>query len=237
MVVIIGAGSSVSTSLLTNGTGVISVNIGFQANVERLYQLGSFSPYDSSVTRQRTLSMNVYGKKPSGSGGTQVQVLTPSTTCADAGTIQITFNPSSCAGAISGFTDDFFVTSYSYSKENIGYGQESWSFTTKTILPSYTGTIYMLRGISTGTYATGTDVMTQAQMGFIIDDAASRDSFGNYIESESGSVSAGFPGIGNYEISREVVVYSVGGSDGKNSSIDGKRGQASASIPVQPIYV
>jgi len=232
VVVIIGGGSSVSTTLLTNGNGVLSVNFGLQANVERLYELGSFSPYDTKTTYQRSFSMTVYGRKPDNSGGTQVRAIIASTTCVDASSESITFNPSACSGAVVGFTDTFFVTSYGYSKDTNSFGQESWSFTNKQVIPSYTGTIYMLRGIPTGQVVTGTDIMTNAQMGIVIDDAASRDSSNNYIEAESGSVSAGFPGIGNMEVTREVVVSSVGGSQGSSTAIDGKRGNASASIPM-----
>lgn len=234
MAVIIGGGSSVTSSLLAGG-GVVSVNFGLQANIERLYSLGSFDIYDISTTKQRTFSMNVYGKKPVGTGGTNTYSVTPSSSCADANSVSITFNPSACGGSVVGFTDTFFVSSYSYSKDLTGYGQESWAFTTKPIhVPSYGGTIYMLRGLATGQLLTGTGVMTAPDMGVIIDETNSKDSSGNDIESESGSVSSGFPGIGNVDTTREIAVSTVGGSDGKD---DGNKGQVSVSIPMSPVYV
>jgi len=95
----------------------------------------------------------------------------------------------------------------------------------------------MLRGISTGQMITGADVIMDAEMGVVVDETASKDALGNWIESDSGSVSGGFPGIGNMETTREVVYTSIGGSTGKSTTTDGKRGQASCSIPMQPIYV
>jgi hypothetical protein len=236
MAVIIGAGSSINTPLLVSNTGVISVNFGLQASIERLYVLGSFSPFDTTVTKQRNMSLTIYGKKPSGAAGTVPQALTVSTTCSDASSVQITFNPSSCGGALSGFVDTFYVTSYSYSKDVTGYGQESWSFITKPVIDNYSGTIYMLRGISTGQITTGTGTMTALDTGVVVDDVASRDSNGNYIESQSGSVSAGAT-TGTYEVTREIVATSAGGSIGRNVSNDGKRGQSSVSIPVSPIFL
>jgi hypothetical protein len=234
MAVIIGGGSSVTSSLLADGTGVVSISFDYQANIERLWELGSFSPYDSTVNRQRNVSLVVYGSKPTGAGGTTVQALDASTTCADSSSISLEFNAAVCTGGAASFSDTFFATSYSYSKDFNGYGKESWAMVTKPIYDDYTGTIYMLRGIATGQILIGTEAMSEAEMGFITDDAGSRDSSGNYIESESGSVNAGFPGIGDFETKREVVVSSVGDSIGKK---DGYKGQCNCSIPTQPIYL
>lgn len=236
MSVVIGAGSTVVSSQFPNG-GILSVQFGFNPQVERLYQLGSFAPYDSTVTKTRTLTLNVYGSRPDGSGGSLPLSVTPSTSCVDAGTISITVNPASCVGSLLPFVDDYFVTSYSYSKENIGYGQESWSFTSKPVIPSYTGDIVMLRGIAEGTIATGPGIMTSAQMGVAVDEAASNDAFGAPIEGESGSIPAGTPGLGNYDIQRYVIVTSVGGSIGKNTAVDGYAGQASIQIPNTPVFL
>ena len=70
--------------------------------------------------------------------------------------------------------------------------------------------------------------------GVITDDAASKDSSGNFIDGESGSVQAGFPGIGEYSIQREYIVTNVGASLGKS---DGYTGQASIQIPMTPVYL
>lgn len=232
--VIIGAGTSVTTALFPNG-GIVSISFGISPSITRLWQLGSFSPYDTLTQTQRNLSINAYGSDTSGVGGSQSQTLTASTTCVDAGTISVTVTPGECGTSVSPFTVDFFATGYSYSKsDRRGIGQESWTLISKPIVSDYTGTIAMLRGISTGQHATGDGVLTTAQMGVVVDDAASRDSLGNWIEGESGSVSAGFPGLGEYNFTREVVYTQCGGSTGV---ADGYVGTASVQIPMSPVFI
>ena len=215
----------------------MSVQFGFDPTVERLYQLGSFVPYDTNVSKTRTLSLVVYGKKPNGTGGSSQFDVSPSTTCVDAGTTNITVNPASCVGSLLPFTADYFLNSYSYSKDNLGFGQETWSYTTKPDIPGFSGTIVMLRGIAEGTIATGAGVMTSTDMGVVVNESASNDSLGAQIQGESGSVQAGSPGIGNFDIQRHVIVTQVGASIGKNSTVDGLTGNASISIPLTPVYI
>jgi hypothetical protein len=236
MAVIIGAGSNVTSTQFSNN-GIVSVQFGFNPQVQRLWELGSFSPYDSFVTKTKTLTINVYGSKPDGTGGSSQLSVTPSTTCTDAGTVTIGVQPASCTSSIADFSDDFFITGYSYQKENLGYGQETWTFTSKPIIDNYTGTIVMLRGIAEGQVATGDGIMTSTQMGVVVDETASNDSLGAAIEGESGSVQAGTPGIGEYNVQRYVIVTAVGGSVGKHSSVDGYSGQANIQIPMTPVYI
>lgn len=240
MAVIIGAGSSLTApGLLVNGTGVVSINYTYPTTVERLWQLGSFSPYYNQTTRVHTLGITVYGKKPDGTAGTNSISVAPSTTCTDIDAIEMAFNPSSCSTAIVGFQDDYYASSYSYSKESIGYGQETWQFTSKTIMPvAYTGEIRMLRGICTAQALVGDEAMSVADCGVVEDTAASQDPISStYYESESGSVSAGATSFGNAEIIRELVITSVGGSIGKDTTVDGKKGQVSCTLPLQPVYL
>jgi hypothetical protein len=232
MAVIIGGGTIVSTSLFPQG-GITAVSFGIQPNINRMWQLGSFSVYDTTSTSQRNLSITAYGKKANGQGGSQVTALTPSTSCADAGTIIVTITPGECDGAVDPFTDDFFATSYSYSKDRATSGQESWSFNSKPIHDSYVGNIYMLRGIATGQYLYGGGVLSAVNMGIVVDETSSKDSNGNWIEGETGSVSAGSPGIGDYDVTREVVFSQVGGSI---SVADGYKGNAQVQIPYTPVY-
>lgn len=236
MAVIIGAGSTVVSTQFPNG-GIVSVQFGFTPQVERLYELGSFDPYDTSVTRTRTLSVNVYGSKPDGTGGSTPLIVTPSITCVDADTTFITVNPASCVDALIPFNDNYFLNSYSYSKDNLGYGQESWSFTSKPVITGYTGDIVMLRGIAEGTVATGAGVMLPEYQGITVNELASNDVLGNQIEGESGSVAGGTPGLGNYDIQRHVIVTAVGGSRGRHVLIDGQTGAASISIQLTPVYL
>ncbi len=236
MAILIGAGTTVAATGFSSG-GILSVQFGFNPEVQRLWELGSYSPYDTFVKKTKTISINVYGTRPAGGGGSTAIDVTPSITCADAGTVSITINPASCAASITSFVDNFFVTSYSYQKENIGYGQETWAFTSKPVIPDYSGTIVMLRGIAEGQIATGEGTMTPLQMGLVIDEAGSNDSLGANIEGESGSVQAGTPGLGNYDVQRYVIVTSIGGSTGKSSAVDGYMGQASVQIPMNPVFV
>lgn len=233
MAVVIGSSTTITSTLFPSG-GIVSANFGISANINRLFQLGSFTPYDTFVEKQRSLSAVAYGKKLSGSGGTQSILVTPSTSCVDTGAITVTVNPGVCGTPVNPFSDSFYPTSYSYNKDNLGHGQESWAFTSKPILDNYNGTIIFLRGIATGQILTGTGVMTEANMGVVVDTTASKDSLGNYIEGEQGSVQAGFPGIGDYSIQREVIVTRVGGSQGRD---DGKKGTASVTIPMTPVYL
>jgi len=236
MAVIIGAGTTVVSSQFPNG-GIVSVQFGFNPQVERLYELGSFNPYDSTITKTRTLSLNVYGSRPSGGGGSSPLVITPSTSCADTGAVSVTINPASCVGSLIPFTADYYVTGYSYSKDNLGFGQESWSFTSKPEIPGFTGTIVMLRGIAEGTITTGAGNMTAAQMGIVVDEVASNDSLGLPIQGESGSVQGGTPGIGKYDTQRYIIATSIGGSIGKSDAVDGLAGEGSVQIPMTPVYI
>lgn len=236
MGVIIGSGSTVTSPQFPNG-GILSVSFGFNPQVQRLYELGSFSPYDSTVQKTRTIQINVYGKKASGAGGSATMDISPSTTCEDAGAVSITVTPASCLTSLLPFTGTYFLTGYSYQKDQLGYGQESWSFTSKPIISGYTGTIVMLRGIAEGTISTGAGVMAASEMGVVINEAASNDAYGANIEGESGSVSAGTPGLGNYDIQRYIIATTVGASTGSGALVDGYAGQANIQIPMTPVYV
>jgi len=233
LAVIIGSASTVVSPQFPNG-GIVSVQFGFNPQIERLYQLGSFAPYDTTVTRTRTISLTVYGKRADGSGGSLPFNVSPSISCVDTSTVNITVNPASCVSSLLPFAGNYFLNSYGYTKSATGFGQESWSFTSKPDITGYTGTIVMLGGIPEGTISTGPGVMSSTQMGVTVDAAASNDSLGNQIEGETGSVSGGTPGLGNFDIQRHVIVTSVGNSEGK---LDGLTGSASITIPLTPVYL
>jgi hypothetical protein len=231
--VIVGNSTQVSTALFTDG-GIISVNFGFNPQINRLWQLGSFSPYDTYVMRQRELSITAYGQREDGSGGSQQYDLTPSDSCADADPISITVTPGACEVSINPFTYDYVPSSYSYKKDNFGWGQESWSFVTKPDVDNYTGDIVILRGVATGNVLTGDGILTAAEMGVVINEADSVDGNGDNIEGESGSVQAGQNSIGEYSVSREIVVSQIGGSIGKK---DAWNGSATVNIPTETVYL
>jgi len=241
MTVIIGAGTSITApGLLVDGTGVTSVNYTNPQAIERLWQLGSFTPYYNNVTTVRTIGLTVYGKKPNGTAGTLAQAMTPATDCTGLTPTTIAFNPSSCSLSVLGYQEDYYATSYAYSKEPTGYGQETWQFTAKTTMPStYTGEIRALRGICTAQLLTGAEYMSAENCGVQVDYTASKRVLppNDFIDSESGSVSAGTSGFGSAEITRELVITQVGNSYGTNDTIHGYKGSISCSLPVQMFFM
>ena len=236
MAVIIGAGTLVSIPSLFPQGGFVSINFGVDPQMNRLWQLGSYDPYDTYTVRQRSFSLTAYGKKLDGTGGSLVYDVTPSTACQNpSNPVTISVTPTSCGYTIDPFSYVYWPTSYNYSKDNFGWGQENWAFTTEPDMDiSYGGTILFIRGIATGQVNTGAGMMDPADQGIQYDPNASKDSLGNWIDGENGSVQAGFPGIGDYNIQRELIVTYVGGSEGKS---DGYKGQASVTIPMTPLYV
>jgi len=235
MAVIIGMGTLVSIPSLFADGGFVSINFGIDPNTQRLWQLGSYDPYDTYTQRQRNFSLTGYGRRENGSGGSNQINVEPSVTCGSPTPIVIDVTPTSCGYVIDPFSGDYYPTSYSYSKDNFGWGQESWAFVTEPELDvPYTGTILFIRGIATGQVNTGPGQLDPLDQGIVYDTAASQDSNSNWIDGESGSVQAGFPGIGEYSIERQYVVTHVGGSLGKS---DGYKGTASVTIPMQTVYV
>ena len=224
MTAIIGAGTQVSSSLIS--AGFVSVNFSFQPEINRLWQLGSFDAYEIENISQINISLTNYG------GGSTSLALTPSTGCVDSNAqMQITVIPAACVSeAISVVDETAFITGYSYSKDYKGWGQESWTLQTKPILIDYTGDIYMIQGLSTGDMLSGTDITSNQGISLT-------GSVGGTSDDGSGvdmSVSAGELSIGEYGIKVFGKVIAVGGGTGKD---DGKRGSSNASIPHQPTYL
>jgi len=220
MAIIIGA-------LTTTGVqGTISAQWGVQAQLNRLWQLGSWDPYRTVVTKVENVSFTTYA----GSVGTKD--LSPATSCADStATIAVNISPATCGAFIPGLSGNFYLTSYNYSKgDAIGIGQESWAGQrwpgggTGGVNTEYTGApTYVLQGPSEGSRSG--DV---SDTGIVFDGGAAQ------VEGSQGSVSAGFPGIGQADTTIYGIVNRVGGGTLKE---DGKIGQGSASIPHQPLYI
>ena len=214
MAVIIGAGTVV---VFEASPCVISVNWGFNPNVQRAYCLGSWTPYTAAeISRpQETISLTVYAAST-----TSVGVI-PSISCDTPAGQLISISPAGCFDSMSPLTgNDWLVTSYSYSKEDGAQsGQESWSFM-RNVTGGDAGVVLptaVLRGISEG--QTTDETMT----GVNLESVSS--------QSNSGSVSAG--GFGTAWEFYHGVVIAVGGS--QNNS--GDTGQGSANIPYTPVYV
>lgn len=202
MGIVIGAGTTAEFS----GACIVSASWSVSQNTQRLYCLGSWTP-DNSIDRPtQTLNFTVYSPGPT-------YTTAPTTECTDANMISASISPAACGGSAGDLSGDWFVTSYSFSKDDaILPGQESWS------MQQWIGTTppdYVIRGTAEGS---GTET-------------AGIEFEGDTTEGSSGSVSAG--GIGRADTVTIGVVSSVGGG----SDVEGETGTGSVSIPYTPLYL
>jgi len=197
------------------GAGIQSVNLSIAPQIQRLYQLGTSVPYDRNTTTQKTLSINKYG----GSSGPYSTLA--STSCDEPAPLPLSITAASCSDAISE-SDDWWVTSYSYSKDVQGWGIESWALVSRPTIVGSPATARMIRGVAEGqgTSNGGADIGVVFLAGTIA---------GQTLE-----VQAGQPGIGKAFAIEYGEVSSVGGSTGK---ADGYEGNGSVTIPYTPIYL
>lgn len=202
MAIIIGAATTVSFM----GACVTSANWGASPNNQRLYCLGSWTPNQVISKPTETLSVTIYA--PGSSYSTA-----PTTSCVDANTVAASVSPAACGGSSGGVSGSWFVSSYSYSKDDASMpGTESWS------MQKWIGALqpsYVMRGVSEGQ---GTD---NSGISFTTVDG----------ESSTGSVSAG--GFGRADTLTLGVVGSVGGG----SSAAGDTGQGSVSMSYTDLYL
>lgn len=214
-IIIIGAATQVDFG----GACVISAQWGFSPNVQRLYCIGSWTASDDMTFYKptETLSLTIYSPGPT-------YDVAPTTSCADANTIQASVIPAACGGAVGNFSGSWFVTGYNYSKQDKGLpGQESWSLTRwdnlNTQTPSSTTVYptYVMRGISEGQATEGVDTGIEFS--------------GSTYLSSTGSVQAN--GFGTADVLENGIVVSVGGG---TSSV-GVLGQGSANMPYTPLYI
>ncbi len=221
MVVIIGAGTTVTSSIITSG--FVSVSFSVSPSVERLFELGDFDPFDVNIQTQESISLTNFG------GASSKVTLTPSTACVDStAKMDVTITPAPCTGSTTPITrtgsDALFINSFSYSKDFQGFGQESWSLQGKPLLVGFTGSTVFIQGFSEGNQLRGTDIVSDdgvtltSSTGAGTEDATARTL----------SVSAGSPGIGQDDTQAFGKVTSIGGGVGKE---DGKRGTSSATVP------
>lgn len=226
MPVIIGAGTAVTSDIISGG--FVSVSFSVSPNVERLFQLGSFDAFDINITEQESVSLTNYG------GASTPIALAPSTACADSDAkMAVTITPAPCTGATTPINrtgaDSLFITSFSYSKDFQGFGQESWSLQSKPIIAGFTGNQVFIQGFAEGNQLVGSEIVSND--GVDLTGSVTATSFD--AEGRSLSVSAGSPGIGNDDTQRFGRVIGIGGGVGKE---DGKKGNASANVPHQIVF-
>ena len=202
MAIIIGAATTVSFM----GACVTSANWGGSPNNQRLYCLGSWDPHMTISKPTETLSLTIYAP------GNSYSAL-PTTGCYDANTVAASVSPAACGGSGGGVSGDWFVSSYSYSKDDaIMPGTESWSMQrwVGTLQPSY-----IMRGVTEGQGTPNSGINFSSTDG----------------TSSTGNVSAG--GFGRADTLTLGVVSSVGGG----SSTAGDTGQGSASMSYTDLYL
>jgi len=206
----------------------VSVSFSLSPSVERLFQLGSFVAFDTQIQTQESVSLSNFG------GASTPLVLTQNTTCDDStAKMDVTIVPAPCTGSTTPIVrtgaNALFVTSYSYSKDFQGFGQESWSLQGKPNIPGFTGNLAFIQGFSEGNRLIGPDIVSNDGIVLTGSDGVSAfDAQGRNI-----SVSAGSPSLGQDDTQEFGRVTQVGGAVGQE---DGKRGNSSASIPHQLIF-
>ena len=204
MAIIIGQNTQVSFG----GACVTQVSWSAIPNTQRLYCLGSWEAEIVVEKPTETISLTIYAP------GTSYDV-TPTTSCDDANTISCSVSPAACGGSVTSVTGEWFVTSYSFSKEDAQMpGTESWS------MMRYIGSntpSYVLRGVSEGSSTTSYDT----GITFI----------GTTTTSSQGSVSAGQ--IGKADDMEMGQVSDVGGG----TITAGETGNGSVSIPYTPLWL
>ncbi len=203
MGVIIGSGTTI-----TGFSNAVSANWGASTNTQRLFVLGSTTAYITIKKPTATFSVTVYSAGPSVPVGA-------SSGCSAASTIAAGVTAAACGscGGSASVSGDWYLTSYSFSKESSMPGQESFSMmqyieATGAVMPSV-----VIRGIAEGSWTAGSGVAG------VSDGSA-----------DSGSVSAG--GLGRADTMFVGTVTGVGGGSAALSDT----GQASVSVPYTPIY-
>ena len=228
MAVILGSLTNVVVESQTDG--IQSINWQIQVSVTRLWELGSWDAYATQVTKTESVSLTTYA------GVIPAVTLEPNQDCSDStGVLNVGVTVASC-GAFAGASltaEDRFITSYSYSKEDANaFGTESWSLQNwvdaGVALPLInTGApTFVIQGKSEGNY-TGNLTSMPDDVGLIMEAAGQ-------VTGTQGSVSAGFPGIGNADDTVYGFVTSIGGGALEDA---GKVGNSSATIPHQPLYL
>ncbi len=222
------------TTVVVNGTdsGFQSVNWNINRQPNRLWQLGDWVPYRTQVGTTVTVSITAYA------GALGTQSLRASTSCEiSPASRTITINAETCdVGAIYETWDNMFITSFSYSKgDPIGFGTESWSFQKwleSGVAGDYIVNIpeptYIVQGASEGSRSGTFTDLDDTGLVFYPGDQ------GQLVTGSQGSVSAGFPGIGNADDITLGIVQQIGGG---LLEAGGKIGQSNATIPHQPLYI
>jgi hypothetical protein len=228
MGVIIGG---MTTVIIDSSSGFQSINWATQVQPTRLWQLGSWNPYRTQVSKMLTVNVTTYA----GSIG-QVSLL-PSVDCIDSTAQKDVYIGVASCGPTAAITldwDEMFLMSYSYSKgDPIGLGMESWSFQ-KWVDADATGAEFLNIAAATAVIQGRTEGTRTGNVGNGTTDLGVHFFPDGQVTGSQGSVTAGFPGIGNADDITYGLIDIVGGGMLEDT---GGVGQSNASVPHQPLYL
>jgi len=239
MAVVIGSATTVVVGGVTDGFQSVSWNVNRQPT--RLWQLGSWDPYNTQVGKTITASITTYA------GVLPTVTLAPANSCADSTAVKdITIDAQACSGPVISLGYTMYITSYSYSKgDPVGFATESWSFqfwedSEVGDYPSSSSMIpipdpsSVIQGIAEGSRSGDVgNGSTDLGIRFVDDPGAAPADNYHIVVGTQGSVSAGFPGVGNADIVQIGLVDRIGGG---LLQAGGEIGQSNATIPHQPLY-
>jgi hypothetical protein len=241
MAVIIGNSTVVSITLAGSAVneGITSVDWTHGSQPNKLWTLGSRSPYAAIIPAQNSVSFSVYGDiTPSIDLRVTVSTADPCPESPAKGIINIT--PAICgtANTVDAFSSDFYVTSYSYTKDRTNQGVETWQTNSYLLadVSGYSGKVYaeplpsiMAIGTAEGTLV-GDDTQSNLESitGSIIE-AGDITTIG-----EKGSVQAQALSIGEYETTYFGTFSHVGNSI---FWAPGVKASSNVTINLQPIYL
>ncbi len=239
MAVVIGSATTVVVDGVTDGFQSVNWNVNRQPT--RLWQLGSFSPYNTQVAKTITASITTYASV------LPTVTLAPADSCADSTAIKvITIDAQACSGPVISFGYTMYVNSYSYSKgDATGFGTESWSFQywedselgdnpSNTSMISVPDPESVIQGIAEGSrFGDVGNGSTDLGVRFVDDQGAAPASKNHIVVGSQCSVSAGFPGTGRADEVQLGLIELIGGG---LLEAAGEIGQSNATVPHQPLY-
>jgi len=235
MAVILGSVTTVVVDAVDD-SGFQSVSWNINRQPTRLWELGSWYPWKTQVAKTITISLSVYAE------ALDPVDLVLATSCDDSNAKKdIVITPASCGNDVDPVNEaGMYITSYSYSKgDATGFGTESWSFQ-KWVVADVSGDSFIatpapsfvLQGISEGNRQGDVGNGT-TDLGIRFVDEPSNQHTEHVVTGDAGSVSAGFPGLGNADTTEIGLVERIGGG---LLEAGGRIGQSSANIPHQPVY-
>lgn len=242
MGVIIGSATTVTIDNETSGFQKISWSVDAQPN--RMWQIGSWAPYKTQVTKTLTCNVTTYA------GVLSPQELAPATGCNDSLAVKdISVRANACSNVPQNIAvfepGNMYIMSYSYSKEDpTSFATESWSFQ-KWVHADPNGEMddhyipvpapsVVIQGITEGNYSG--DFSNPEDMG--VRPYVGVSPPGYRVSGSQGNVSAGFPGIGSASAIVHCIIDKVGGGVlGDLFTDQGLTGTSQANIQHTPLYL